>query len=72
MASVQHPVLQRMGEGYSWVPPGLSPARVEAYMRQLPADRVPRLGGSHGERWVGRRASNEGSRRFNNHAEPPF
>ena len=41
-----------MGEGYSWVPPGLSPARVEAYMRQLPADRVPRLGGSHGERWV--------------------
>ena len=55
-----------MGEGYSWVPPGLSPARVEAYMRQLPADRVPRLGGSHGERWVGHRASNQGSRRFNN------
>ena len=29
-----------MGEGYSWAPPGLSPARVEEYMRQLPADKV--------------------------------
>ena len=29
-----------MGEGYSWAPPGLSPARVEEYMRQLPVDKV--------------------------------
>ena len=29
-----------MGEGYSWVPPGLSPARVEEYMRQLPPTKV--------------------------------
>ena len=31
---------QVMGEGYSWAPPGLSPARVEEYMRQLPGDKV--------------------------------
>ena len=38
-----------MGEGYSWAPPGLSPARVEEYMRQLPSEKVPRVGGSQGE-----------------------
>ena len=32
--------VEEMGEGYSWAPPGLSPARVEEYMRQLPADKV--------------------------------
>ena len=31
---------EAMGEGYSWAPPGLSPARVEEYMRQLPVDKV--------------------------------
>ena len=29
-----------MGEGYSWVPPGLTSSRVEEYMRQLPGDKV--------------------------------
>ena len=37
------------GHQYSWAPPGLSLSRVEEYMRQLPADKVPRLGGSQGE-----------------------
>ena len=39
-----------MVEGYSWAPPGLSPNRVEEYMRQLPVEKVPRLG-SVGERY---------------------
>ena len=33
-------VTEAMGEGYSWAPPGLSPSRVEEYMRQLPVDKV--------------------------------
>ena len=37
------------GSSYSWTPPGLTLARVEEYMRQLPAEKVPRLGGSQGE-----------------------
>ena len=37
------------GSSYSWAPPGLTASRVEEYMRQLPADKVPRLGGSQGE-----------------------
>ena len=40
-----------MVEGYSWVPPGLTGTRVEEYMRQLPQEKVPKLGGSHGERY---------------------
>ena len=40
-----------MGEGYSWVPPGLSSAKIEEYMKQLPSEKVPKLGGSHGERY---------------------
>ena len=37
------------GSSYSWSPPGLSQARVEEYMRQLPPEKVPRVGGSQGE-----------------------
>ena len=37
------------GSSYSWSPPGLSTARVEEYMRQLPIEKVPRVGGSQGE-----------------------
>ena len=40
-----------MVEGYTWVPPGLSPSRVEEYMRQIPVDKVPRVG-TVGERCV--------------------
>ena len=39
-----------MVEGYNWVPPGLSPNRVEEYMRQLPSEKVPKVG-SVGERY---------------------
>ena len=39
-----------MVEGYTWVPPGLSPNRVEEYMRQLPVEKVPKVG-SVGERY---------------------
>lgn len=39
-----------MVEGYTWVPPGLSPNRVEEYMRQLPPEKVPKVG-SVGERY---------------------
>ncbi|CAN7982529.1 unnamed protein product, partial [Ixodes pacificus] len=31
-------------EGYSWVPPGLSSAKIEEYFSQLPNHKVPRLG----------------------------
>ena len=40
-----------MVEGYTWVPPGLSPSRVEEYMRQIPVEKVPRVG-TVGERCV--------------------
>ena len=40
-----------MVEGYTWVPPGLSPSRVEEYMRQIPVEKVPRVG-TVGERGV--------------------
>ncbi|KAL3249071.1 hypothetical protein MRX96_056196 [Rhipicephalus microplus] len=37
-------------EGYSWVPPGLSSAKIEEYFAQLPNHKVPRLG-SPGEKY---------------------
>ena len=43
--------LSVMVEGYTWVPPGLSPSRVEEYMRQIPVEKVPKVG-SVGERYV--------------------
>ena len=43
--------LSAMVEGYTWVPPGLSPSRVEEYMRQIPVEKVPKVG-SVGERYV--------------------
>jgi hypothetical protein len=39
-----------MVEGYTWVPPGLSHNRVEEYMRQLPVEKVPKVG-TVGERY---------------------
>jgi len=45
-----------MVEGYSWVPPGLPQPRVQEYMRQLPAGKVPRIG-SDGEHYRERQLS---------------
>ena len=65
----------RMGEGYSWVPPGLSQSKIEEYMKQLPPDKVPKLGGSHGERYRERQLQlqlpkQDLSSRYCSHLEP--
>ncbi|XP_071455620.1 prickle planar cell polarity protein 3 isoform X4 [Hetaerina americana] len=33
-----------MNQGYSWVPPGLPPDKVEEYFKQLPQNKIPALG----------------------------
>uniref|UniRef100_A0A0N5CGQ0 LIM zinc-binding domain-containing protein n=1 Tax=Strongyloides papillosus TaxID=174720 RepID=A0A0N5CGQ0_STREA len=53
MRSVRNDAPGQVGHGYSWVPPGLSRAKVEEYMSQLPNHLVPRTnsaGEKHRER----------------------
>ncbi|XP_040574172.1 prickle planar cell polarity protein 3-A [Lepeophtheirus salmonis] len=39
------------GGGYAWCPSGLTTGQIEDYMRELPPEKVPKCGGSSGEKY---------------------